>query len=155
MTNDQMNSIADTNTDMAQPENEASPKEATSKQSVHVRHTGDTPKLPSKFKTKVVKTKKESLFTTPMITTAFILHFVLACISFNFHILNLGIPMHQANIGGLLLEILNPLIFALVLAPFLTMARHSEFKEEYKSLLFIGASFSILYSLSKLIGVVG
>ena len=95
------------------------------------------------------------MFSTQLITIAFILHFVLACISFNFHILNMGIPMQQANIGLLLLEVIKPLLLACLLAPFIAMGRHTKFKQEFKVVLFVGAGFSILYSLVKLLGVMG
>lgn len=107
------------------------------------------------YSIKVVTKKKEPLFSTQMITIGFILHFVLACISFNFHILNMGISMQQANIGLLLLEVIKPLILACLLAPFIAMGRHTDFKSEFKMMLFIGSGFSILYSLVKLLGVVG
>ena len=108
-----------------------------------------------KYSIKVVTKKKEPMFSTQLITIAFIMHFVLACISFNFHILNMGISLQQANIGLLLLEVIKPLILACVLAPVIAMARHTEFKNEFKVMLFIGSGFSILYSLVKLLGVVG
>lgn len=108
-----------------------------------------------KYSIKVVTKKKEPLFSTQIITIGFILHFVLASISFNFHILNMGISLQQANIGLLMLEILKPLILACLIAPFVAMGRHTEFKNEFKVVLFIGSGFSILYSLVKLLGVVG
>lgn len=111
--------------------------------------------LHKKYKVKVVTQKKESPFTPATITISFILHFVLACISFNFYLLNMGISLQQANVGLLLLEIINPLLFALLLAPMLAMARHSKFKEEFKTMLLIGCGFSILYSLLKMLGVIG
>ena len=106
-----------------------------------------------KYSIKVVTKAKEPMFSTQLITIAFILHFVLACISFNFHILNMGISLQQANIGLLLLDVIQPFLLACLLAPFIAVGRYTKFKDEYKVVLFVGAGFSILYSLVKLLGV--
>lgn len=150
---DPMNTVAESPEQMDSASKKTVSKQEARQDLQKVRGTGDVPARPTKLKTRIVKTKKVSIFTAPMITSSFVIHFALVCISFNFYLLNMGISLQQANVGLLLLDVIKPLIFALVIAPILMLARHGDFKEEYKTTLFIGCGLSILYALLQLLGV--
>lgn len=99
------------------------------------------------------QTKQPPLVSGLMAGIAFFIHVILSIINFNFTALVNGIPLHQSNVNTLIFAIIQPLAVAGLIAPILSIIRHSDFISEFKNILFVAVGFFVIYSLAEMSGM--
>ena len=97
--------------------------------------------------------KQAPIINTTLANVAFLIHFLLCVINFNFTAYINEIPLHQSNVNTLILAIVQPVFVACLIAPTLSIARHTNFIAEFKNILFIAISLFVVYSLADMAGV--
>lgn len=91
--------------------------------------------------------------STPMAGIAFFIHIIISVINFNFIALINNIPLHQSNISTLLFMIIQPLLVAILIAPILSLVRHTDFIDGFRNILFTTITLYLLYTLADMSGM--
>lgn len=83
----------------------------------------------------------------------FSIYLMLCVINFNFSALVHGTPFHQTDVSMLIMTLLQPVAVAGFIAPFIAVARHSNFMAEFRSVFFIAVGCFVTYILWQMTGM--
>lgn len=97
--------------------------------------------------------KNPPLISNAMAIIAFIIHVALSVIQFNFNTLIHGIGFQQSDLNTLILSVVQPIFVAGLVAPILSMVRHTDFISEFRSILFLAIGLFVLHALAEMAGL--
>lgn len=101
------------------------------------------------------KAKHPPIISNTMATIAFFIHVILSVINFNFSALVNGIPLHQSNVSILIFVVIQPALVACLIAPVMSVVRHSDYFTEFRNILFITVGLYVVYALADMAGLLG
>ena len=95
--------------------------------------------------------QNKPVITTQLVITAIVIHLLLNIIDYGFYAWSYDVFAYRDRFNEFAIGILKPLVAALLLSPFVVLARHSHFKREFCNILFIAITISITFSLLSLV----
>ncbi len=99
------------------------------------------------------RVKHPPLISNTMAGIAFFIHVLLSVINFNFTALVNEIPLHQSNVNTLIFMVVQPVFVACLLAPLMSVIRHSDFITEFRNMLFVAVGLYVVYALADMAGM--
>ena len=96
--------------------------------------------------------EKKPVITNTLAITAFCIHIILNIADFGFYAWANDLLAYRDNFNRFTIGIFKPIIIAALIAPIICLARNSRLKGEFRNMLFIAVTISIIFSILNFAG---
>ncbi len=96
--------------------------------------------------------EKKPVITNTLAITAFCIHIILNIADFGFYAWANDLLAYRDNFNRFVIGIFKPIIIAALVAPIICLARNSRLKGEFRNMLFIAVTISIIFSILNFAG---